>query len=204
MMKQYIFILLAVVIFTQAGIAQSTDIFTDSRDGQPYKTISFKNALTGTTITWMAQNLNYKVQDSYAYSDNENNRKELGLLYTWEAAKKACPSGWHLPTDDEWSMLVNQFGGTNKAGEALKSLKGWNEDGNGSNSSGFNAAPAGIRNPDGSCIALGLFGCWWSSSPASQGKVWEWNLQFANSNKSKVFRFDADVSAGLSVRCVRD
>ncbi|WP_409013066.1 FISUMP domain-containing protein [Dyadobacter sp. SG02] len=39
------------------------------------------------------------------------NRKEFGLLYTWESAKKACPIGWHLPTDTEWATLVGQFGG---------------------------------------------------------------------------------------------
>src|SRR3954453_19615196 len=105
MIKQYIFTLLATSLFTQAGIAQSTGAFTDSRDGQTYKTISFKNALTGTTVTWMAQNLNYKMQGSYAYDEKESNRKELGLLYTWEAAKQACPQGWHLPTDSEGSML---------------------------------------------------------------------------------------------------
>ena len=69
MIKQHIFTLLASLLFTQVGIAQSAGVFTDSRDGKTYKTISFKNALTGTKITWMAQNLNYKVQDSYAYDD---------------------------------------------------------------------------------------------------------------------------------------
>jgi uncharacterized protein (TIGR02145 family) len=204
MLKKHIFTLLAILFFTHAGIAQSTGTFTDLRDGQMYKTISVKNPLTGTTVTWMAQNLNYKVQGSYAYDDNESNRQELALLYTWDAAKKSCPGDWHLPTDNEWSMLVSEFGGTDKAGDALKSVKGWNEDGNGTNSSGFSAAPGGIRNPDGSYIALGLLGCWWSCSPADHGKGWEWNLHFSHSNKSKVFRFDAEVSAALSVRCVRD
>src|SRR5215213_10720473 len=145
MIKQNIFTILATLFLTQAGIAQPTGTFTDSSDGQTYKTFSFKNALTGATVTWMAENLNYKVQGSYAYDDKESHRKELGLLYTWEAAKKACPSGWHLATDSEWSMLVTSFGGTDKAGEALKSVSGWAEDGNGANSSGFNALPGGIR-----------------------------------------------------------
>ena len=192
------------MFFTQAGIAQSTGTFTDSRDGQTYKTISFKNALTGTTVTWMAQNLNYKVQGSYAYDDKESNREELGMLYTWEAAKKACPSGWHLATDSEWSVLVNQFGGTNKAGEALKSVNGWNKDGNGTNSGGFNALPGGLRRPDGNGnVLVGSLGFWWTSSPTGvEGRAWERNMHYTL--KSKVFRFDAEISAGLSVRCVRD
>ena len=208
-MKQHTFALLATLFFTQAGITQSTGTFTDSRDGQTYKTISFKNTLTGTTVTWMAQNLDYKMQGSYAYDEKESNRKELGLLYTWEAAKKACPKGWHLATDSEWSMLVNQFGGAYKAGAALKSTKGWDEGGNGTNSSGFNALPGGQRRPDGSRnVLMGSLGFWWTSTPTGEkGKVWEWNLHYGGTDqqlKSKVFRFDANVFGGLSVRCVRD
>ena len=208
MMKQHIVALLSTLLFTQAGIAQSADAFTDSRDGQTYKTISFANDMTGTTVIWMAQNLNYKLQDSYAYDDDENNRKELGLLYTWEAAKKACPSGWHLATDSEWSTLVGQFGGTDKAGEALKSVNGWNEDGNGTNSSGFNALPGGNRKSYGSYRVLGYFGFWWSATPTGdEGKAWLWDISYGGpdmSIKSKVWRFDGDILGGLSVRCVRD
>lgn len=154
-MKQHIFTLLATLFLIQIALAQSNATFTDPRDGQPYKTISFIESITGKSITWMAQNLNYKVEGSYAYDDNENNRKELGLLYTWKAAKKNCPNGWHLPTDSEWAMLVNQFGGLGKAGEALKSVKSWNEDGNGINSSGFDALAGGHRRPDGSYLNPG-------------------------------------------------
>ena len=208
MIKQHIVTLIATLLFAQAGISQATGAFTDLRDGQTYKTISFTNAQTGTTFTWMAENLNYKVQNSYAYDDDENNREALGLLYTWEAAKKACPSGWHLATDSEWAQLVNQFGGTDKAGEALKSVKGWKEDGNGTNSSGFNALPGGNRIAGGSYRVLGSFGFWWSATPTGEaGKAWFWDISYGGpdmSIKSKVWRFDADMLAGLSVRCVKD
>jgi uncharacterized protein (TIGR02145 family) len=207
MLKQHILTILATLFLTYEGIAQSTCTFTDLRDGQTYKTLSFKNSSTGATVAWMTQNLNYKVQGSYAYDDKENNRKELGMLYTWEAAKKACPIGWHLATDIEWSLLVSQFGGTDKAGEALKSVKGWNEDGNGANSSGFNALPAGIRRNNG-YDALGYFGFWWSSTATGEeGKAWGWDISYGGpdkSIKSKVFRYDAYISNAVSVRCVRD
>ena len=210
MMKQHIFALVATLFFTQIGIAQSTGTFTDSRDGQTYQTISFKDS-TGKIVTWMAQNLNYKVDGSYAYEDNENNRKELGLLYTWEAAKKACPSGWHLSTDSEWAMLVNHFGGMGNAGEALKGVKSWNEDGNGTNSSGFDALAGGIRRPDGSYMFQGTLGFFWTSTLTnSVDKVWGWNFHYGgppSSNKQnlkKAFRWDAQVSVGISVRLVRD
>lgn len=212
-MKRHIFKLLSALLFIEVGIAQSTSAFTDARDGQTYKTISFENTTTGKTVVWLAQNLNYKVEDSYPYDDDESNRDELGLLYTWEAAKKACPKGWHLASDSEWSMLVNKFGGTDEAGKVLKSEKGWNEDGNGTNSSGFNALPGGQRSPNGSYRVKGILGLWWSSTPTGEeGKAWEWNLHYGGpssvkllkSNKFKAFRFDANILGGLSVRCVRD
>jgi len=208
MMKQYILTMLATLFFTQAGIAQSTGIFTDPRDGQTYKTFSFKNPSTGATVTWMAQNLNYKTEGSYAYDDKESNRKELGLLYTWEAANKACPKGWHLATDGEWSALVAQFGGTDKAGEALKSVSGWTEGGNGTNSSGFGGLPGGIRRNDAYDVR-GVMGFWWTSTPSGEeGKAWGWNFSYGGPGekplKTKAFRFDSSVSHAKSVRCVRD
>lgn len=207
-MKQHIFTLLFTLLLTQAGIAQSVDTLTDPRDGQTYKTMSFKDTSTGNTITWMAQNLNYKVQGSYAYDDNENNRKKLGLLYTWEAAKKACPKGWHLATDSEWSMLVSEFGGKENAGIALKSTKGWKDEGNGNNSSGFNALPGGNRSSYGDYRVLGYFSFWWSATPTGEeGKAWFWDISYGGpdmSIKSKVWRFDTDILSGLSVRCVKD
>lgn len=185
-------------------MAQSTGTFSDSRDGQMYKTISFKDASTGRTVTWMAQNLNYKVPGSYAYDDKESHRKELGLLYTWEAAKKACPHGWHVATDPEWSTLVTQFGGTEKAGVALKSVRGWMANGNGNNSSGFNALPAGIRRNEGYELR-GALSFWWTATPSEkEGKAWGWNMNFAEPLKTKVFRFDGPVSHAKSVLCVRD
>ena len=207
-MKQNIFTILSILLFTKAGIAQSTGTFIDSRDGQTYKTISFENTRTGTTVIWLAQNLNYKVENSYAYDDNENNRDELGLLYTWEAAKKACPKGWHLASDIEWSMLVSEFGGADKAGEALKSVESWNEDGNGTNSSGFNALAGGQRKPNGTFGQLGIFAVWWSSTPTNEeNKAWLWDSSYGGpdmSIKSKVWHFDADILGAVSVRCVCD
>lgn len=62
---------------------------------------------------------------------------------------------------------VNKFGGTDKAGKALKSAKGWDEDGNGTNSSGFNALPAGIRRNN-RYEWVCIFGFWWTSTPTGE------------------------------------
>ncbi|GAB3923042.1 FISUMP domain-containing protein [Mucilaginibacter myungsuensis] len=208
MIKQHIVRLLIIFLFTQAGIAQTTGTFTDARDGQKYKTVSYTDPLTGEKVTWMAQNLNFKIQGSYAYDEKEENQKKLGLLYTWEAAKKACPKGWHLATDAEWSALVAQFGGTDKAGEALKSVEGWMEGGNGTNSSGFNGLPGGIGRNNGYEVRS-VMGFWWTSTPsAEEGKAWGWNFSYGGPGekplRTKAFRFDSSVAHAKSVRCVRD
>ena len=105
-------------------------------------------------------------------------------------------------------MLVTKFGGTDKAGEALKSVSGWAEDGNGTNSSGFNGHPAGIRRNN-SYEVLSVMGFWWTSTPSvEEGKAWGWNFSYGGPGekplKTKAFRFDSSLSHAKSVRCIRD
>ncbi|VAW19445.1 hypothetical protein MNBD_BACTEROID01-620 [hydrothermal vent metagenome] len=194
-------IFLVLLLFTwQKSHAQTMGSMTDPRDGQDYKTVSYDNVLSDTSVTWMAENLNYKIPGSYVYDNKEELRAKIGLLYTWEAAMKACPKGWHLPSDNEWEMLVDKFGGYEKAGKALKSKKGWAEV-NGTNSSGFNAIPAGYRATDGSFDYLDRFGFWWSSTDAGEDEAWTRYLYWYN---SKVFRNANPKSNAGSCRCVQD
>jgi uncharacterized protein (TIGR02145 family) len=81
-----------------------TASFTDSRDGQVYKIVKLNDRW------WMAQNFNYDTTGSYCYSNYYQNCNIYGRLYTLSAAKKSCPSGWHLPTDDEWQTLEAYLG----------------------------------------------------------------------------------------------
>ena len=104
--------------------------FTDTRDGQTYKTVTIG------TQTWMAENLNYETANSYCYNDNSANCTKYGRLYTWGAAKTACPSGWHLPTSAEFETLFTAVGGSSTAGTKLKSTSAWNNSGNGTDGYG--------------------------------------------------------------------
>lgn len=168
--------------------------FIDSRDNQVYKTVTIG------TQTWMAENLSYKTDDSYCYDDNANNCFKYGRLYLWSMAMEACPSGWHLPNDDEWNALWTFVGGVSIAGMKLKSTDVWNDQGYGTDSFGFAVLPAGF-------YFNGYFGdksygaYFWSSNEKDRVNAYEWN--FDGDNKS-VRRDNDQKKTGFSVRCLRD
>ncbi|SEI50187.1 major paralogous domain-containing protein [Dyadobacter sp. SG02] len=108
MLKHYIVTVVASWLFTQVGIAQTTGTFTDSRDGQMYKTINFTDTATGKTVTWMAQNLNYKVEGSYAYKDDKLIEKSSACFIPGKARKKPVPSvGIYLRIPNGPRLWVN-------------------------------------------------------------------------------------------------
>ncbi len=129
--------------------------------GKTYKTVKI-----GTQI-WMAENLNYAGPngDIGRYYDNDPaNGEKYGRLYAWEEAMKVCPEGWHLPSKEEWEILMNFAGGEKIAGKKLKAKDGWFEDGNGTDDYGFSALPGGLCFSDGNFIDVGSRGYWWSSA----------------------------------------
>jgi uncharacterized protein (TIGR02145 family) len=149
--------------------------FTDTRDSKTYKT-----AKIGTQV-WMAENLNYEAKEgSMCYDNKPDNCKKYGRLYDFETAKKACHTGWHLPSKAEWQTLVNLAGGDRIiAGKKLRAKSGWNDHKgkscNGTDELGFSALPGGFRSsndcPDvceegyvlGEFFRVGEMGFWWSS-----------------------------------------
>lgn len=138
-----------------------------------------------------------------------------GLLYNWYAIMdKRCiaPAGWRVPTDEDWmelevflGMHSSQLEKTGWRGEeegaALKSNKGWTEDGNGSNSSDFNALPGGFRTDYGPYNGSGVRTEFWSSSQSYTSHVWTRALIYSS---SKIYRYDGSRGRGLSVRLIKD
>jgi len=157
----------------------------------------------------MAENLNYKTNDSWCYDNNSSNCQQYGRLYTWKAALSACPSGWHLPSDNEWETLAQymaqQSGATAKSGDDytqlgkyLKSTSGWTNNGNGTDAFGFSGLPAGSRDSDGDFYYRGSYGSWWSATEKSGSSAWVRNLIYINDYFGRNY---GNKSYALSVRC---
>lgn len=161
--------------------------FTDPRDGQTYRIMDFNGQ------RWMAQDLNYDVGEGcWFYGDDPRNSEKYGRLYTWEAAKNACPPGWRLPTDEEWGRVKDKFGGDEEAFGAL--IKG--------GSTIFSASLGGYRNIDGKFRRLGYHGYYWSATENGTNYVWCSSFVFY-SNYGKFRRSIASKSFGYSCRCVQ-
>lgn len=172
------------------------------------------------------------------YNDNIVNKDTYGALYTWAAAMNGaagvttnpsriqgvCPTGWHLPSDDEWTQMENYLadngfiydgttgGERDKIAKAMAASIGWKRSSNtGSvgntdystfrNKSGFTALPGGYRYSDGSFYYIGYFGTWWSATEGSATNAWDRNI---GNDGCNVGRGTYDNEVGKSVRCVRD
>jgi len=125
---------------------------------------NYKTKLIGDQV-WMTENLDYNVSGSKCYENNEANCAIYGRLYNYSTAMTVCPSGWHIPTDAEWTKLTD-FVGTSTAGIKLKSKSRWNSNGNGTDNYEFTALPGGLGNADGTFSGIGDYGYWWSSANA--------------------------------------
>jgi len=143
---------------------------------------------------WAKKNLDCEVGESKCYENNSANCTKYGRLYDWNTAKTACPSGWRLPTNEEWDILENV--GYDK----LKATSGWNNTSNtnrnGTDDFGFTALPGGAGLSDGSFRDVGEKGLWWSAYEVDSDKA-----------SGRVNLVDPDPlpkSYLLSIRCIKD
>ena len=175
------------------------------------KTTKFRN---GTDIPMVAADEDWYNMWSPAYCVFNNqlvNKDDYGVLYNWytvevgqDASRNICPTGWHVPTDDEWSILITYLGGESAAVGKLKEtgLTHWmagNSDA--TNESGFTARPGGARDYNGEFYGLGYYGGWWTSTEFVSGGAFSRFLGYDGSGGSSWGRFEKD---GFSVRCIKD
>ena len=192
---------IAISIISMSSFAQMKGSFTDSRDGKIYKTVTIG------TQTWMAENLAYKASSGcWAYNDSISYVAKYGYLYNWGTALTICPTGWHLPTDAEWTTLTTFLGGESVAGGKLKETgtTHWNSPNTGTNESGFTALPGGYRYDSGTFSNIGHYGYWWSSTEGSTSSAWVRNFYYYGSGVGSYSNNYSSKDNGFSVRCVRD
>ena len=209
-----------VIIGTQVWTKTNLDV-TTYRDGTPIPEVQDPTAWAGlTTGAWCY------------YDNNPANGAVYGKLYNWYAVagiydaaslanpalrKQFAPTGWHVPTDPEWSILINYLDPNADGGNTFPNVAGGKMKSTGTiqastglwqspntaatNESGFTGLPGGFRGNGGGFAAIRDFGIWWSSSESGTTDAWFRYLGFENGN---VLRFANVKEAGFSVRCLRD
>lgn len=189
--------------------------FMDARDSQTYRSVTIGSQV------WMAQNLNHQIDSSWWYKNSAANGAMHGRLYQWAAAmglddscntkscaddltekrQGACPSGWHVPTESEWTKLVDTTLEVDVAGTKLKATgDGWRTY-SGTNQYGFGALPSGARVNNNSFTNLGGEAIFWSASAKYASSAWF--LAISNSGESAKGD-DGKKNLGLSLRCLHD
>jgi uncharacterized protein (TIGR02145 family) len=196
------------------------------QEGNVYKTIVIGSQ------EWMAENLNTgtynngdiitanlnavdwanATEGSWSYnSEVESLFCPYGKLYNWQAcvdARQLCPTGWHVPSNDEWTILRNYLGG-GIAGGKMKTI-GTIETSSGlwlspnpdaTNFSGFSGVPGGSRGSQGGFDSVGNYGAWWSSTEFDGNDAWFRALNYNNYNFDENY---SNKNTGYSVRCLRD
>ena len=183
----------AITIGTQTWLVENLKT-TRYNDGSSISTGISNNAWGNTIIGCYA-----------IYNDNVTNNATYGKLYNWYAVNigKLSPTGWHIPTDAEWTILINYLGGYTVAGGKMKTATSWNNPNtDATNSSGFSGLPAGIRNGnDGLYIYMSISGLFWSSTSYNTVYAWTHLLSY---NQSGVVRNYNSKTNGLAVRCIKN
>ena len=145
------------------------------------------------------------------YNNDATNNTKYGKLYNWYAVsstknggKNVCPTGWHLPTADEWNVLTEYLGGDTIAGNKMKEVgtTSWKITNNKiTNASLFTGLPGGMRNNEGNFFEFGTMGTWWTSGEYFAGFAFYNTMQITDSQLTSLFIFQKN---GLSVRCLKD
>lgn len=218
----------------KAGIAYGNQVIFNTKiadvEGNLYNTV-----VIGTQV-WMAENLrttkyntsvaipNVTVNANWIslttgaycwYNNDITFKPSFGALYNWFAVKagQLCPTGWHVPTDEEFKTLELSLGmdpgqvdvwgwrGTDQ-GTQMKNVTGWDTGGNGTNSSGFSALPGGYRyGVTGAFYLLTSITYWWNSTEHDADRGWYRRL---DSSRSDIYKASTSKKGGKYIRCLKN
>jgi len=202
---------------SSSSVGNVSGTFTDSRNNSTYKWVKIGNQI------WMARNLDYNASGSKCYDNKAQNCDKYGRLYTWATAmalpatcnsstcsgrintnhQGICPSGWHIPSDNEWDELKYYVGST-MVGWHLKATSGWGDyDYGGGDTFGFSALPGGSGiSADNKYYKAGEGGHWWNHSEADSKNAHSRALGY---NTDRFYSNDVeDKTLPFSIRCVKD
>ncbi len=182
-----------VVLGTQTWLVENLKT-THFNDGTPIPNVTNpadRHILKTSAYFWYNNDISYK--DTY------------GALYVWYAVNTGilAPKGWHVPSNDEWIILINFLGGGDIAAKHLKE-KGathWESSNISDNSSGFTALPGGCTNIDGFFEYMGISGNWWTTTPYAQGAICESMTSGSNGVPNTLGNPE---NFGYSVRCIKN
>ena len=182
-------------------VRDNTGTYTDSRDGQVYRTIKIDDRV------WMAQNLNFDVPGkSWCYDSKDSSCSRGGRLYDLAGARAACPKGWHLPRDREFTeMLTNLtrcYSGVHTCkdfGRKLKAKVGWDGE-KGTDEYGFAVYSTGYRDPKGTFAGMGAYSGFWTNQSGRVETNYIWVLEKDASNMQRLFA--PSKGHAYALRCV--
>jgi uncharacterized protein (TIGR02145 family) len=217
----------------EVGFSTSVVIVSNPGAGVTFDGYTYASVILGNGQEWMAENLrttSYANGDPIpnvtdgtqwsnlttgAWAHNDNNsiyENPYGKLYNWYTVadpRNVCPTGWHVPTDADWSTFINYLDpnggiGVNTAGGKMKSTgtQYWlSPNTAATNESGFSGLPGGFLFNDGSSYYVGDGGYWWSSTELNADDAWCCHLVY---NSGYVSSTNSNKTGGFSVRCLRD
>jgi uncharacterized protein (TIGR02145 family) len=181
-----------------------------------------KNMNVGTMISSSSNQTNNATLEKYCYNNDATNCTTYGGLYLWAEAvqyqngatntsspspafvgnvKGICPTGWHLPSDGEWTTLENALGGASLAGGKMKSTSNlWTSNIGATNSSGFSGLPAGVLLTNGAFNDLGIYSNFWSLSESGSNA----SRRDLGYNYSSIGSGSFSKNNGFSIRCLKD
>ena len=197
-------VLLTVILFSTSGYAQTVTIGTQVWTSKNLNVATYRNG----DVIPQVQDANAWANlttGAWCYYDNDaSNGTKYDKLYNWYAVndpRGLAPEGYHIFTDAEWTKLTDYLGGEEEAGTKMKSISGWKDNGNGTNSSGFSGLPGGRRGTNGTFYGIDGYGGWWMSTEGSAGNAWARYLYHSYGNVSG---YNYGKKSGFSVRCLRD
>ena len=182
-------------IASKASIANEKEVLISGNVTHGGQSYSWKRMKDGKK--WMTENLNYEMADSWCYNDEAANCDGNGRLYSWEAAKKACPTDWRLPKDEEWRNMLKKYGGSDMDASdggmaAYETLIIGGK-------SGFSALLSGYRSKN--FLGIGSYCLYWSSLERNSSNGW---CYYFDNNVKRLTRNNFSQRWAFYCRCLQD